>query len=164
MRDGGSSGGDKSALSDITSSAESASGAVDDIGTNAKKAKKQLNGLRGIDILHNTTTSDDASVNSNSGGGIGGIDFGDSSIADTVKKANEELNPLFEKFKEFSTLFKESFKIGLGNANFSGIKSAISSIGKSIQEIWSSSKVSRAVSKWANAVVIDLGKWARKFS
>lgn len=153
----GGSSQDSSAIGDVANSAVDASTAVDGVGDSAKKAKKQLLGLRGIDVLHNTTTSDDSS---SSGGTSGGnkIDFGNNSLSDTIKKANEEISPFMQRMQELSSIFKEGFKISFGDTNFDGIKEHIKGIKASLIDIWTDKGVTNSVQHWIEAVSYNLGK------
>lgn len=152
---GGSSQG-SSAISDVANSAMDASSAVDSVGASAKKAKKQLLGLRGIDVLHNTTTSDSNSFGGASTGAK--IDFGSNTLSDTIKKANDELNPFMQKMQQLGSVFKEGFKISFGDSNFGKIQEHIVSIKDNLIEIWTDKKVVQSSQKWAEKVSFSLGQ------
>jgi hypothetical protein len=88
----GNAGGDDSlnAVSNLASDAAKASDAVSGIGDSAKKTKKDLLGLRGIDEINNLTTSSDDS--SSSGSGVGGkIDTSGLNLTDNLKKQASDI-------------------------------------------------------------------------
>lgn len=153
----GGSNNQSSAITDVADSATSASNAVSGIGKNAAKTKKQLLGLRGIDVLNNTTTS--KSDDSAGGGSASSLDFGNNSLSDTLKKANETINPFAEKMKELSDIFKKGFEISFGNTNFDGILSHLNNIKDTLINIWTDSKVKDAIKNWANTISFTLGQF-----
>lgn len=153
----GGSNNQSSALTDLTDTATDASDAVSGVGDSASKTKKQLLGLRGIDVLNNMTTSSSSSSSSGSSS-AGSIDFGSSSLSDTISKADESLNPFLDKLKNLAEIFKNGFKIGFGDTNFEGIKTAISSISDSLKAIWTDPDVVNAASNWVKSTADYLGK------
>lgn len=156
--DAGGSSNQSSSFTDLTDTATDASDAVSEVGDSATKTKKQLLGLRGIDVLNNMTTSSSDSSSSGSSSTGGNIDFGSNSLADTISKADESLNPFLNKMKELAEIFKNGFKIGFGDTNFDGIKDAISGIKDSLKAIWTDPGVVNAASNWVKSTANYLGK------
>lgn len=82
----GNAGGDdnSSTVSNLASDASKASDSISGIGDSAKKAQKDLLGLRSIDEINNlTTSSDDSSSNSGTGGSI---DTSSSNLTGNIKQ------------------------------------------------------------------------------
>ncbi len=155
---GGGNNSQSSALSDVTSSATDASGAVSGVGDSAVKTKKQLLGLRGIDILNNMTTSDSDSSLGGTGATRGNIDFGSNTLANTISKADESLNPFMDRVKELSNMFKEGFKISFGNTSFEGIIGHLNGIKDTLKDIWTDPEVVGVINKYVEKVMYSLGQ------
>ena len=155
----GNAGSDdgSSAVSNLVTEANNASDSVDGIGESAKKTKKALLGLRGIDEINNLTTS---SNDSSSGNGTGKIDTsGIGNLADSaMQQANTQMDIFTNKAKELLNLFKEGFWQGFGDVDFSGINNSIEGIKQNILEIFSSTDITNAVNNWANTVALNLGR------
>lgn len=144
-------------LTDVTNSADTASNAVSGIGDSAKKTQKQLLGLRGIDEINNLTTSDSSSSDGSESSDSGGLDFGNS-LSDTMQEANSEMNAFMQKAYELVDIFKQGFKEGFGNFDFSSITDSIKDIKNSLIDIFTAPEVLNAANNWANTVVLNLGK------
>lgn len=90
----GNAGGDDSsnAVSNLASDASKASDSISEIGDSAKKTKKDLLGLRGIDEINNLTTSSDDSSSSN---GAGKIDTSGLNLTDNIKQQANDIGKIF---------------------------------------------------------------------
>lgn len=137
-------------------------------GKAAKKAKKEMFGLAGWDELSNNSSSKDSdSGNSSTGTGTGGtgtaLDNG-SNMLDKAGESAGKLSGILGKVKdEFVNLAKKfagGFQMGLGNTEevFRSIKSELSSIGKSLVEIFTDQSVIDAAKKCTEKIATALGK------
>lgn len=141
-------------IAGITDSASDASDAVADIGTSAQKTKKDLLGLRGIDELNNLSTSDsDSSGSGNANLGNNKIDFGNS-----LNEANKQMDGLLKKASEFFGIFKEGFKEGFGDFDFSNLLNEIDGIKNSLINIFTAPEVVNAASNWASTILYNFGR------
>lgn len=148
-------------LSDITSSADTASDAVAGIGSSAQSAAKDMKGLASFDTA-NILKSSNSSSSGSSGTGTSsstGLDFGNS-LTDTMDEANNEINSFMSKAKELFDIFKKGFEESFGNFDFNSITNSISGIKDNLVEIFTSPEVTNAASNWVNALMTDLGKVA----
>lgn len=148
-------------LSDVTSSADTASDAVAGIGSSAQVAAKDMKSLASFDTA-NILKSNDSSSSSGSGGssaGSAGLDFGNS-LTDTMEEANSEMDSFMNKASELIDIFKTGFSTGFGDFDFSNITKSIDNIKNNLADIFSSPEVSNAANKWINSLVTDLGKMA----
>lgn len=108
----GNAGGDNSSstVSNLATDALNASDAVSGIGESAKKAKKDLLGLRGIDEINNLTTSSD---DNSSSSGAGGIDTSGLNLTDDIKQQVSDIENIlngvnFEPLKQSFNNLKEA--------------------------------------------------------
>lgn len=154
--DAGGKNQGSSIISDISTSAEDASTAVGGIGDSAKKSAKDLKSLASFDTAQILKNNEDTSIGGNSS--AGGIDFGNKSLYDVAKKADETISPLSEKIRELSSIFKEGFSISFGNTNFEGIKKHIESIKKALVDIWTNKNVTNSMRNWENTLFYSLGQ------
>ncbi|MCD8286500.1 MAG: hypothetical protein LUD50_04680 [Clostridia bacterium] len=151
------------AVAATSSAAEDLSDSVEDVGTSASGAAKELAGLGSFDEIHSLTDSG----GSGSGSGSGGSGSG-SGIEETVEEAAEEtsdsLNPaleaLIERLQELRDLFKEGFLAGLGDVNLDSLNASVKSIKESLMDIWEDPEVQAAANEYANAVAYSLGQVA----
>lgn len=161
---GNAGGGDEgsTAISDLASNADNASGAISGIGDSADKTKKKLLGLRGIDEINNLTTSDDSDSGSGGSGSGSGIDMGGiaESTNSIMDNANIQMDSFINKAKELFGIFKQGFRKGFGNFDFSSIINSIEGIKRNLKEIFMSSEVLGAANNWANTVALNLGRVA----
>lgn len=155
----GNAGGDDSsnAVSDLASDASKASDAVSGIGDNAKKTKKDLLGLRGIDEINNLTTSSDDSSSSNGAGKIDTSGLGDL-INSSMQQANTQMDAFIRKAKELMSIFKNGFDISFGSTNFDGIIKHLTNMKDTIIDIWTDSKVTGVVGDWTKTLLFTLGQ------
>lgn len=144
-------------LSSVTDSADTASNAVSGIGSSAKKAAKDMKSLASFDtaqVLQNN--KDNSSNGSGTGGSSAGLDFGNS-LTDTMEKANSEMDSFMKKASELVDIFKQGFSQGFGDFDFTSITNSLKGIKDSLIEIFTSSEVKNAVSKWVKNAVKTLG-------
>lgn len=155
----GNAGGDdnSSSVSNLASDASKASDAVSGIGDSAEKTKKKLLGLRSIDELNNLGDSD-----SDSGSGsIGKSKIDTSEIGSSIiGQTSSSMDALINKSKELMNIFKQGFKEGFGNFDWSEFKEDLNGIKQNLIDIFSNSEVKNAANKWANSVVINFGRIA----
>ena len=144
-------------LSSVTDSADTASNAVSGIGSSAKKAAKDMKSLASFDtaqVLQNN--KDNSSGSSGTGGSSTGLDFGNS-LTNTMEQANSEMDNFMKKASELVDIFKQGFSQGFGDFDFSSITNSLKGIKNSLIEIFTSSDVKNAVSKWVKNTVKTLG-------
>ena len=167
------------AASDINDMAGAAGGAEDALGgtgnalkgagDKAKKAAKDIaNATAGIDELNIISKPEGAFGGSGSGGGAGGggdygaDDFDMGKLAEgegEVDGLSSKIKGLIDYVKELFGVFKEGFKVGLGDTSvFDSIKKSIESIGKSVKDIFLSPEVLSAADKFAKASAYSLGQ------
>lgn len=165
---GGSILADTSAdLSSATDAANSLGSDLNNAGNKGESAAKQIKkAFAGIDTI-NKLNFDNGSSESNSGSD--GSSTGGGSVAEAVDfpKATQQANVfngmvqgILDEFKRLADIFKIGFKIGFGDSltNIQKVKDAISSIGKSLKEIFTAPEVIDAASIWADRVMFALGK------
>lgn len=159
---GNAGGGDEgsTAISDLATDASNASGAVSGIGDSAKKAKKDLLGLRSIDVINNLTTSDNSDSGSGGAGSGSGIDMGGvaESTNSIMDNANIQMDSFINKAKELFGIFKQGFSEGFGIFDFSSIVNSIEGIKRNLKEIFMSPEVLGATNNWAKTVALNLGR------
>ena len=141
-------------LNSVTDSADTASDAVSDIGSSAKKATKDLKSLAAFDTAQVLKSSDD---DSSGNGGSGGLDFGNS-LTDTMEEANSEMDAFMKKAHELFGIFKQGFSEGFGNFDFSSITNSIEGIKNSLIDIFTAPEVLNAANNWGNTVALNLGR------
>ncbi len=127
----------------------------------AKDAQKAFMGFDQVNVLPDNSNSDDgAGAGGSAGAGAGSaVDFGKLAEGDTViDSTSSKFQGLIDKVKELGELFKQGFKIGLGDSDFSKITASIDSIKKSLAGIFTAPEVVAAADNWANAVALSLGK------
>lgn len=154
-------------LSSAAGAADSLSNATSGVGNAAKKAAKEMKSLMGFDQVNKLNDSDSDSGSSGGGGGAGAggssVDFG--SLADgenVIDKTDASCNKLIERLKELADLCKNGFSIGFGDSekNIGKIIESCGSIKKSLVEIFTSTEVVNAATKWADSVAFNIGKIA----
>lgn len=145
-------------LSSVTDSADTASNAVSEIGSSAKKAAKDMKNLASFDTAQ-ILKSDSERESSGSGlvGGSGGLDFGNS-LTDTIEKADSEMNSFMKKAYELVNIFKQGFSQGFGDFDFSSITDSIEGIKNNLIDIFTSPEVLNAANNWFNTVALNLGR------
>lgn len=145
-------------LSSVTDSADTASDAVSGIGSSAKKAAKDIKSLASFDTAQILQSNSDSDSSGNGGtGSSGGLDFGNS-LSGTMQEANSEMNAFMQKAYELVDIFKQGFKEGFGNFDFSSITDSIEGIKNSLTDIFTAPEVLNAANNWANTVVLNLGR------
>ena len=155
----GNAGGDDSTstVSDLASDASKASDAVSGIGESAKKSAKDLKSLASFDTAQ--ILKKDDSDSSSSGSGAGGIDTsGLSNLTNSTIQANKQIDSIVKKIKEMFNIFTKGFKEGFGNFDWNGFKQQIINIKENLKEIFTSQEVMGASKKWADTVVLNVGK------
>ena len=157
-------------LTDASNAANGLSDSTNGVGKAAKKAAKEMRSLMGFDSINKLTEQTDSSGGGSSGGGgaSGGggslgsaVDFGNLAKGDTeVDKVDKRLQALIKRCKELAALFKKGFQIGFGDSEkkIRSIQESIKGIGKSLQDIFTDTKVVQAANSLANSVALNLGK------
>ena len=156
-------------LTDASNAANGLSDSTNGVGKAAKKAAKEMRSLMGFDSINKLTEQTDSSGGGSSGGGgaSGGgslgsaVDFGNLAKGDTeVDKMDKRLQALIKRCKELAALFKKGFQIGFGDSEkkIKSIQESIKGIGKSLQDIFTDTKVVQAANSLANSVALNLGK------
>lgn len=144
-------------MEEVAESADKASGAMGGAGSAAKKAKA---GLSDIDKLHVLSSTDSGG----SGGGAASgyntdqFDMGevDTSVMDEV---DNKYQKLIDKANQLKNLFLAGFKVGFGDVGvLDSIKGSIENIKQSFKNIFTSSDVKTAANRFANILVVNLGK------
>lgn len=148
-------------LSNVTSSADTASDAVSGIGSSAKKAAKDMKSLASFDTAKILQSNSDDSSSSGSGGagGSAGLDFGNS-LSDTMQEANSEMNAFMHKAYELIDLFKKGFSEGFGEFDFSILLNEINGIKQSLIDIFTAPEVLNVANNWIETVVLNWGRIA----
>ncbi len=168
---GGALGETAGDLSDATSGADGLSDGLDGAGKSGEKAAKKINkAFAGVDTINKLDFGGkDESGSGDGGGGTGG------SVADAVDFAKPTgeasvfkgmLDGIIKEFKRLFDIFKGGFSIGLGDSfkNIEEIKKHIFSIGETIVEIFTDSKVISAGKKWLDSYISYLGLVAGSFA
>ena len=157
-------------LTDASNAADGLSDSTNGVGKAAKKAAKEMRSLMGFDSINKLTEQTDSSGGGSSGGGgaSGGggslgsaVDFGNLAKGDTeVDKVDKRLQALIKRCKELAALFKKGFQIGFGDSEkkIRSIQESIKGIGKTLQDIFTDTKVVQAANSLANSVALNLGK------
>lgn len=155
----GNAGGDDSsnAVSNLASDASKASDSISGIGDSAKKAKKDLLGLRSIDEINNLTTSSDDSSSSSGAGKIDTSGLEDLTNS-AMQQANAQMDIFVNKARELVSIFKQGFSEGFGNFDFSSITNTIEEIKNNLKAIFTSPEVLNASNNWTNTVTFNLGR------
>lgn len=156
------SSADKAA--DATEGLASATG---DVGDAAKKAAKDMKGmLAGFDELNILADSASGSLDGVSGEwDAGGLDMGLTTVpggeiwADmTVNPAlAEQLEGLKTRFLELKDLFLQGFEFGLGDVDFSALRTELQSIGETLRGIFTDVDVVSAANGLMNSFAYALG-------
>lgn len=124
----------------------------------SKAAKEAQKSLMGFDKVNKLQSKD-----SGSGKGSGSsLDFGDmgfgSAIEEQGMKASGALDGIKKRAEELVTLFKDGFKTGLGDVDFSKITSSLGKVKDSLKGIFTAPEVATAANKWVDSVALSLGK------
>ncbi len=144
--------------------ADNISGMGDAATKSAKKAKdaqKAFTNFDQVNVLSDNSNSDDGTgAGGSAGSGTGSaVDFGKLAEGNTViDSASSKFQGLIDKARELGDIFKQGFKIGFGDADFSKVIASIDSIKKSVIDIFTAPEVMTSASKWADAVVLSFGK------
>jgi len=151
----------------IESVGKSATDTASDIastGSAAKKAAKQIQkAFAPIDEI--TTINTKSNSSSSSEDNLSSIpnttstaNLDSSPITNEFNKTNGVIDEVINKFKELQKLFSVGFNIGFKGTSFDGIFESINNIKKSLQNIFTDSKVLNASNNWVNTVTTNLGK------
>lgn len=159
--------------------AEQLADATSDNAKATKKANKETkNYLSSLDEIHKVTSTDSNSSTPSSSGGSGGssgglsgavnnVDYGSLAEGETaLDKMSKPLEKIIKKFKKLAKLLSKGFWDGLGDYEpiFDDIKKNISSIGKSLQNIFTDPEVIGAASDFLDIFAYSIGKTAGSFS
>lgn len=154
-----------SSMQSIGDSASGVSDSIDDATDSQKSYNKELNkSLAGFDELQTLQTD---SGGSSGGGGSAvspvadsGLDVATQGIAikDIVDNGTLSIwDEFLGKLKEIRDIFMSGFWKSFKNADFSGIKESISSIGKSFKDIFGSEEVVNSSKNFSESLVEFLG-------
>lgn len=158
-----------------TGGLDGASGAADGlqestkgVGSAAKKAAKDMKALMGFDQVNKLADPETDSDASGSGGGTGGsaggaVDYGNLAKGDTViDETASKFQGLINKAKELAGLFKKGFQLGFGDSEkrIVSIKGHLTSIGQSLKEIFTDTKVAGSFNSMLDSIALNLGKVA----
>lgn len=161
----GSSGGTSvtaAGMEEIADSANHAGAAMGGAGGAAKKAAKDMKTLLGgVDELN--LLGDKNSGGSGSGGGAGGYEVDDFDMGEIEPippdDSENKFQALIDKAKEFAALFKDGFKIGLGDTSvFDSVRSSLDGIKESLKGIFTDTDVLAAADNFAKQLAFNLGK------
>jgi len=166
---GGAASTASESLNNSASAANSLSKATKGVGNAAKKAAKEMRALMGFDQINrlDDTSSEDSGNSSppstGGGSGIGGsaVDFGSLAQGETViDQTDEKISALIKHCKELAEIFKNGFRIGLGDSEkkIKSINKGLKNIKKTLKEIATDSYVANAADKWADSFVLAFGK------
>lgn len=115
----------------------------------SKELKRQLASFDEMNRLEDNSSS--------GGGGGAGSPTPDFDLSN-IKALDLQLDGLYKKIKEIWDLFKKGFDIGFGDTNFDGILNALSSIKKSLIDIWTDPGVLSAMENCIKSWIFNLGK------
>lgn len=153
-----------SGIADTAGDLENAAGAASDLADNTtavgKAAKDAAKQLGGIDKLNNISSTGSGTGTTAAGSAMGpSVDLGKLAEGDTViDSTSSKFQGLIDKVKELESLFKQGFKIGLGDSDFSKVTTSIDSIRKSLAGIFTAPEVVTAADGWVNSIAGSLGK------
>ena len=154
-----------SSLSNIGAAATDTAGDIASTGGAAKKAAKEINkAFSKVDEINvlNTKSSSGGDTGGGSGAGGGGSSasaaFEADGVTSSFNKTNGAIDAAIEKFKELKDLFIKGFDIGFKGTSFDGILKSLSSIKKSLIDIFTSPEVLNASNNWLKTVSFNLGK------
>lgn len=138
---------------------EDLAGAVDDYTDSVDEATKSTSkSLSNMDELNELSTGSKTAGTS--------LDFDLGNIADAsdaIEDADEKASKFAERIKELANLFKEGFKIGLGDdieERIAGIKNNISTIKESLKTIFTDPAVVDSANRYLDSLALNLGKVA----
>lgn len=150
-------------MENVAESADKAGAAMGGAGGAAKKAAKDIKtSTSGIDELN--IISPDTNSGSGGGGGTGGgyaVDEFDMGDIDTsaIDEMDSKYQGLIDRAKELASIFKDGFKIGLGDtAVFDSIKQSIQGIKESLHDIFTDKTVAQSANRFANLFAYNAGK------
>lgn len=177
-----SSGQTAAPVADLADTAAAATGGLDGVsgaadglqestkgvGSAAKKAAKDMKALMGFDQVNKLADPETDSDASGSGGGTGGsaggaVDYGNLAKGDTViDETASKFQGLINKAKELAGLFKKGFQLGFGDSEkrIVSIKGHLTSIGQSLKEIFTDTKVAGSFNSMLDSIALNLGKVA----
>ena len=163
--------------SDSADAATDYADATTDAARATKKAVKEAQRyLSPLDQIYRyTTETADALADTPSGGTstpagagagitpseVASVDFGSLAQGETVvDKLSDSLQAVIDRVKELAGLFMTGFKLGAQNVNLEPLRSALSSIGQTMTDIFSSERVQAAANNYMNTLAWSLGAQA----
>lgn len=158
-----------SGMEGAATSADNLAGSSKKAGQAARKAAKEMRALMGFDQINRL---DDSSEDSNSDSlgasgagntGIGGntVDFGSLSRGETIiDQVDKRVSALIQSCKELADIFKKGFQIGFGDSEnkIASIQKSLGNIRKTLNEIFTDSKLIKAADRCADKIMEALGK------
>lgn len=151
-------------LKNASDNANDASSGVNKLTNATKKAAKAARGLANFDklnVLQQSTASDNGTDTPSTGGASAGnidvskgIDAGNGSLG----KMDKWLSQIMKKVKELAKNFTKGFKIGFKSDGLDKIQGYVKNIGQNIKEIFTDPKVVNAASEWADNVAFNMGR------
>lgn len=159
--------------------AEKLADATNDTADATKKATKAAKGyLSPLDEINNYSTDKSADSSSKVPGATGGladqmkdavqnVDYGKMAKGETVlDKMLKPLNKIINRFKELAKLVAKGFWDGLGDYEpiFDGIKKDLDSIWKSLKDIFTDPKVTKAANNFLDSFAYAIGQVAGSFA
>lgn len=159
--------------------AEKLADATNDTADATKKATKAAKGyLSPLDEINNYSTDKSADSSSKIPGVTGGladqmkdavqnVDYGKIAEGETVlDKMSKPLKKIIDRFKQLAKLIAKGFWDGLGDYEpiFDGIKKDLDSIWKSLKDIFTDPKVTKAANNFLDSFAYAIGQVAGSFA
>ena len=146
-----------------TDGANSLTDGLDDATDSAKEVVKEVSRLQGFDEINLLSKSNNSGGNNPVDMDISSIGNGGNEQISKTKKKKKEMSTVFDeiigKVKELTSLFKQGFKIGVGDMSvFDSIRSNISSVKDSFMNIFTDGEVLSAANNLLNSISLYLGK------
>ncbi|MFQ7001820.1 MAG: hypothetical protein ACLRRH_11155 [Clostridium sp.] len=145
-----------------TDGANSLTDGLDDAVDSAKEVVKEVSRLQGFDEINLLSKSSDSNDDSPIDMDISSIGNSNDGINKTTNEAKEMstvFDGIIKKVQELTNLFKQGFKIGLGDMSvFDSIRNNIYSVKKSFIDIFTDGEVIKAADNLLNSIALYLGK------
>lgn len=145
-----------------TDGANSLTDSLDSAVDSAKGVVKEVSRLQGFDEINLLSKSSDSNGDSPIDmdiSSIGNSNDGINKTTDEAKEMSTVFDRIIGKVKELTNLFKQGFKIGLGDMSvFDSIRSNISSVKGSFMNIFTDGEVLSAANNLLNSISLYLGK------
>lgn len=145
-----------------TDGANSLTDGLDDAVDSAKEVVKEVSRLQGFDeinLLSKSSDSNDDSPIDMDISSIGNSNGGINETTNETKEMSTVFDGIIKKVQELTNLFKQGFKIGLGDMSvFDSIRNNIYSVKKSFIDIFTDGEVIKAADNLLNSIALYLGK------